>query len=80
MKLRIKKSASILVRVNDVSFRTTAAMIRNGIGTSTEFNIATRAALLELEVKRQLLYKKDGIEIRGMLGHWNGYGIQLDIE
>jgi hypothetical protein len=80
MKLRIKKSAGILVRVNEISFRTTAAAIRDGVGTSSEFNIAARAALLEFEVKRQLMYKKDGIEIRGILGTWNGYIIQLDLD
>lgn len=80
MKLRIKKTAGILVRANGISFRTTAAAIRDGVGTNSEFNIAARAALLEFEVKRRLMYKKDGTEIRGLLGSWNGYNIQMDIE
>lgn len=71
---RLNKSQQLLIRVNAVSFRTTAAMVRSGVGSTSSFNLAAIAALEALEQIRDQKVKPGGI-----LGSWYGYQVQLDI-
>ena len=71
---RLRKSQQILVRVDGISFRTTAAMIREGVGSTSSFNRAVIAALQALEHQRD-----QDIKPIGLVGWWEDYEVQLDI-
>ena len=78
---RLRKSQQLLVRVNAVSFRTTAALVRSGVGSTTSFNLAAIAALEALEQTRD--QKVNGhynaLKPGGIMGSWYGYQVQLDL-
>lgn len=71
---RLKKNSQVLVRSNEVSFYTTAGMIRSGIGNHVKFNAAVQKALDSLEYMRQTEQFRLGVG-----GTWEGIQLQLDI-
>lgn len=71
---RLRKSQNILVGINGITFLTTAALIREGVGSMSSVNLAIIAALGELEK----LMDQDN-KPRGLLGSWHGHYVRLDI-
>lgn len=63
--------------VSEVAFYTTAKQIREGVGCFVAFNLAVSEALTDLENLRT--GKKKDVQPLGVLGHWAGHTLQLDI-
>lgn len=62
----------------DISFYTTAKDIRSGVGTNTRCNQAVAEALRQLERTRDGTGAAEQ-SAKGLLGHWHGMSVQLDI-
>ena len=75
MKL-LKPSTKIKIIVDKISFYTTVKQIRADIGTSENFNVATKCALGSLEDMQDA---DKGCSPIGLAGNWVGFNIQLDI-
>lgn len=72
--MKMKKSQKLKIVANEVSFYTTVGQVLEGIGSSSDFNLATICALNDL---------KKNIEnehfIYAIGGKWNGFVIQMDL-
>ncbi len=71
---RMKKTQKLRVIVNGVSFYTTAAQVRYGIGDMAKVNAATQKALDALEFQRD-----GGLYCSGLAGVWEGLQVQVDM-
>ena len=75
MKL-LKPSTKIKIIVDKISFYTTVKQIKACVGTSENFNVAVKLALLSLEDMQDA---DKGCSPIGLAGNWVGFNIQLDI-
>ena len=64
----------IIVTYQGISFHTTKAAIKRGVGDNESFNEAVRQSYDSL-----VSFMKTTSIAYGQSGHWNGYNIQLDI-
>jgi hypothetical protein len=71
-KITIGPKVRFLVFSGEVSFRTTASQIRNGIGGYGKFNAAIQKALNAMEYDGM-----QGIAVSGIAGTWEGVPVQL---
>ena len=76
-QFKFTKSRQVRIITDKVSFYTTVGQIRDGVGSSTYYNIAVQKALQELERLRS------GDDITacatGLSATFDGYAIQINV-
>ena len=69
---KFTQNTKFRVIINGVHIYVTAKTIRNGIGDNTRVNLSAQRALEELERLRV-------DRVRGLLGSWENYNVQIDV-
>jgi len=72
--MKLNQNTKVRIIIGDVSVFTTVKQIRSGFGTSVSINTAVISALSSLEDQTSKLIKPIGV-----MGHWSGRTVQLDI-